>query len=96
MSAPAASWIHTQREISAHARTLSYDRAGYGGSDVDPHDRTLSRIVDDLTALLDALGEKEPVVLVGHSWGGPIMRLFADRSPERVRETIFGVVEQLP
>ncbi|GGU85376.1 alpha/beta fold hydrolase [Lentzea flava] len=89
MSAPAACWVHTQREVSARARTLSYDRAGYGGSDIDPHDRTLDRIVNDLTAMLDALGEAEPVVLVGHSWGGPIIRLFADRHPHRVAGLVF-------
>ncbi|SDM33298.1 alpha/beta fold hydrolase [Allokutzneria albata] len=89
MGAPAASWIHTQREVSARGRTLSYDRAGYGGSDADPHDRTLERIVDDLTALLDLLGETAPVVLVGHSWGGPVIRLFADRHPERVAGLVF-------
>lgn len=89
MSAPGSSWIHTQREVSARYRTLSYDRAGYGGSDVDPHDRTLDRIVDDLTALLDALGESAPVLLVGHSWGGPIIRVFADRYPHRVAGLVF-------
>ncbi|MDX8029207.1 alpha/beta hydrolase [Lentzea sp. BCCO 10_0856] len=87
MSAPGSSWIHTQREVSARYRTLSYDRAGYGGSDEDPHDRTLDRIVDDLTAVLAT--ETEPVVLVGHSWGGPIIRLFADRHPERVAGMVF-------
>jgi len=99
MSAPAASWVHTQREVSARARTLSYDRAGYGGSDVDPHDRTLERIVDDLTSLLDALAETAPVVLVGHSWGGPIIRLFADRHSERVAGLVFvdaSLVEAMP
>ncbi|MEU0877387.1 alpha/beta hydrolase [Lentzea sp. NPDC005914] len=89
MSAPASSWVHTQREVSARYRTLSYDRAGYGGSDVDTHDRTLDRIVDDLTALLDVLGENDPVVLVGHSWGGPIIRVFADRHPDRVAGMVF-------
>ncbi|SDJ05126.1 Pimeloyl-ACP methyl ester carboxylesterase [Lentzea albidocapillata subsp. violacea] len=89
MSAPGSTWIHTQREVSARYRTLSYDRAGYGGSDVDPHDRTLDRIVDDLTSLLDALGETEPVLLVGHSWGGPIIRVFADRYPRRVAGMVF-------
>lgn len=99
MSAPAATWIHTQREISASAPTLSYDRAGYGGSDVDPHDRTLQRIVDDLTAVLDALGQTDPVVLVGHSWGGPVLRLFAYRHPERVAGLVLvdaTVVEGVP
>ncbi|MFD8498144.1 alpha/beta fold hydrolase [Amycolatopsis sp. NPDC059657] len=89
MSAPAASWVHTQREISARTRTLSYDRAGYGGSDDDSRDRTLERIVDDLTGLLDALGETRPVVLVGHSWGGPIIRLFCERHPQRVAGLVF-------
>lgn len=89
MSAPAASWIHTQREISEHARTMSYDRAGYGGSDVDPQDRTIERITEDLSALLGAMGENDPVVLVGHSWGGPILRYFADRNPQRVAGLVF-------
>ncbi|TDD56855.1 alpha/beta hydrolase [Kribbella antibiotica] len=99
MSAPAASWVHTQREISAHARTLSYDRAGYGGSDVDPADRTLERLADDLTALLDARGETAPVILVGHSWGGPILRLFCERHPDRVAGLVFidaTVTEVMP
>ncbi|MFD5215995.1 alpha/beta fold hydrolase [Microbacterium sp. NPDC058345] len=89
MSAPAACWAHTQRELSTFARTLSYDRAGYGGSDVDRSDRTLERLAEDLTSLLDAIGESEPVVLVGHSWGGPIIRCFADRHPERVAGMVF-------
>ena len=99
MSAPAASWVHTQREVSTSARTLSYDRAGYGGSDVDRQPRTLERIVDDLTALLDAVGETAPVVLVGHSWGGPVIRLFADRHPDRVAGLVFvdaSLAEAMP
>jgi pimeloyl-ACP methyl ester carboxylesterase len=99
MSAPAGSWVHTQREISKTTRTLAYDRAGYGGSDVDPLPRTLERIVDDLTMLLDAVGETAPVVLVGHSWGGPIIRLFADRHPSRVAGLVFvdaSLAEAMP
>jgi pimeloyl-ACP methyl ester carboxylesterase len=99
LSAPAASWVHTQREVSTRARTLSYDRAGYGGSDVDPQPRTLERIVDDLTALLDAVDETGPVVLVGHSWGGPVLRLFAERHPDRVAGLVFvdaTLVEAMP
>jgi pimeloyl-ACP methyl ester carboxylesterase len=89
MSAPAAEWVHTQRQISARARTISYDRAGYGGSDVASDNRALEHLAGDLAALLDALGETEPVVLVGHSWGGPILRTFAHQHPARVAGLVF-------
>ncbi|RZQ60986.1 alpha/beta fold hydrolase [Amycolatopsis suaedae] len=89
MSAPAAEWVHTQRQISERARTLSYDRAGYGGSDDADDDRSLDHLAGDLAALLDALGETEPVVLVGHSWGGPILRTFAHHHPRRVAGLVF-------
>ncbi|MEU0797359.1 alpha/beta hydrolase [Amycolatopsis sp. NPDC005961] len=89
MSAPAASWVHTQREIGARTRTVAYDRAGYGGSDPDPRDRTIERLADDLAGLLDGLGETRPVVLVGHSWGGPVIRLLAERRPHRVAGLVF-------
>ncbi|MFI7680237.1 alpha/beta fold hydrolase [Actinophytocola sp. NPDC049390] len=89
MSAPAAEWVHTQRQVSERARTVSYDRAGYGGSDDATDDRSLEHLADDLAALLDALDETEPVVLVGHSWGGPILRTFAHHHPQRVAGLVF-------
>lgn len=89
MSAPAAEWIAVQRAVSAEARTLAYDRAGYSGSDYDPEPRTPERMTDDLHALLKALGESGPVILVAHSWGGTIVRLFARAHPERVRGIVL-------
>jgi pimeloyl-ACP methyl ester carboxylesterase len=84
MGAAASSWIPVQRLVSQRLRTVAYDRAGFGGSDPDPAPRTLGRIVSDLRALLDALDVPEPVVLVGHSWGGPIVRAFAHTHPSAV------------
>lgn len=84
MSAPAAEWLAVQRGVSARARTLSYDRSGYGGSDDDPQPRTVARMADDLHAVLTAAGEHGPVVLVAHSWGGPIIRAFVRNHPDRV------------
>lgn len=89
MGGPAAEWLAVQRSISRKARTLAYDRAGYGGSDVDTHERTLDRIVDDLAAMLDALSENGPLVIVGHSWGGAIATVFADRYPERLAALVL-------
>lgn len=89
MSAPAAEWLAVQRAVSAHARTLAYDRSGYGGSDDDPHPRTLERMANDLGALLTALGETDPVVLVAHSWGGPIVRAFLQRESHRAAAVVL-------
>jgi len=89
MSAPAGEWLAVQRAVSAHARTLSYDRSGYGGSDDDPHPRTLERMADDLGAVLAAVKETDPVVLVAHSWGGPIIRAFAHGASDRVAGVVL-------
>jgi pimeloyl-ACP methyl ester carboxylesterase len=43
----------------------------------------------DLAAVLDAVGESQPVVLVAHSWGGPIVRAFARGSPDRVAGVVL-------
>src|SRR4051794_4002031 len=75
MSAAASSWIPVQRLVSQQLQTIAYDRAGFGGSDSDTSPRTVERIVHDLHALLAALQITDPVILVGHSWGGPIIRL---------------------
>lgn len=99
LGAPASSWVHTQRQVAAHARTISYDRAGFGGSDPDAAPRTLGRLATDLAGMLDALGETAPVVLVGHSWGGPILRAFAAAHPVRVAGLVLvdaSTAETLP
>lgn len=88
-TAPAAEWIAVQRAASATARTLAYDRSGYAGSDDDATPRTIERMADDLLGVLDAIGETRPVVLVAHSWGGAIVRLFARRHPERVAGVVL-------
>jgi pimeloyl-ACP methyl ester carboxylesterase len=81
----AGTWVAVQHRLSATCRTIAYDRAGLGGSDRDIRPRSLDRMADDLAEFLDALDLDEPVVLVAHSWGGPLVRLFAERRPERVR-----------
>jgi pimeloyl-ACP methyl ester carboxylesterase len=65
--------------VTPFARVCVYDRAGFGWSDPGPFPRTASRIADELRVLLDRSGEKPPYVLVGHSFGGLVMRIFAKR-----------------
>jgi pimeloyl-ACP methyl ester carboxylesterase len=78
------SWTALQRELSKSFKTISYDRAGLGWSDLGPMPRTADRIVDELHSLLRRAGINPPYVLVGHSFGGLVMPLFAARFPDEV------------
>lgn len=55
----------------------SYDRAGAGWSDPSPKPRTSCVIAEELHALLHNAGNAPPFVLVGHSFGGLNMRMYA-------------------
>ena len=85
----ASDWQVVQDRLAAKGlKSVAYDRAGLGHSDPGPLPRDGCAIVADLAALLDAAGETQPVVLVGHSMGGLMVRLFALTHPKRV----LGVV----
>lgn len=74
----ASDWAVVQERLAAKGlRSLAYDRAGLGYSDAGPAPRDGRAINDDLEALLGALRETGPILLVGHSMGGLMVRLFA-------------------
>ena len=70
--------------ISETTRTCVYNRAGHGHSDAAKDSRDLTALANDLSVVVRAVGGGRPVVLVGHSFGGPITRYFAYGRPERV------------
>lgn len=78
------SWSHLQRELAQSYRVVSYDRAGLGWSDLGPLPRTADRIVDELHTLLERAAIPPPYILVGHSFGGLTMPLFAARFPVEI------------
>lgn len=78
------SWSLVQDRLAAHTRVVSYDRAGLGWSDPGPLPRTASQIVEELRGLLRAAAVAPPYLLVGHSYGGLTVRLFAARYPDEV------------
>ena len=86
---PALGWILVQPEVAKFARVCSYDRAGYGWSDPGPEPRTSSEIAKELKALLDAAGERPPYVMVGHSFGGFNVRVFAGLYPGEVAGVVL-------
>jgi pimeloyl-ACP methyl ester carboxylesterase len=77
-------WSLVQPGVAKFARVCSYDRAGDGWSELGPHPRTLRQIVYELHTLLDKAGVKPPLVLVGHSYGGWLTRLYALTYPADV------------
>ena len=78
------SWSELQRTLARSFRVVSYDRAGLGWSELGPMPRTADRIVDELHSLLERAAISPPYVLVGHSFGGLTMPLFAARFPDEV------------
>ncbi|PHS31641.1 MAG: alpha/beta hydrolase [Methylophaga sp.] len=71
------------------SRTCVYDRPGYGWSDYGPRPRTSRRIAVELRTLLRQADINPPYILVGHSFGGFNLRLFASFFPETVEGMIL-------
>jgi pimeloyl-ACP methyl ester carboxylesterase len=77
-------WSLVQPRVASFARVCSYDRAGDGWSDLGPHPRTMHQIVFELHTLLEKAGVRPPYVLVGQSYGGVLVRLYAATYPADV------------
>jgi pimeloyl-ACP methyl ester carboxylesterase len=70
-------WASVQAAVAAFTRVCSYDRAGLGRSTPGVQLRTAGHMTEELHALLHNVGIPSPYVLVGHSFGGLIVQLFA-------------------
>jgi pimeloyl-ACP methyl ester carboxylesterase len=77
-------WKDVLPAVSAFSRVCTYDRAGLGDSDGAPGPRTGLRMVEEFDTLLTRAAVRPPYVLVGHSFGGLLVRLYAARHPAKV------------
>jgi pimeloyl-ACP methyl ester carboxylesterase len=84
----AESLANLAQEVQSFTRALIYDRAGLGQSDPAPRPRTIQHAVTDLHALLHTAQIPGPYLLVGHSFGGLIVRLYA----HQYRQEVVGLV----
>jgi pimeloyl-ACP methyl ester carboxylesterase len=83
-------WHQLQPRLTSTTRTCSYDRAGYGFSELgNDLPRDIRHDVTDLHSLLKAAKEHGPYLLVGHSDGGHIIGAFSDAYPKEVVGLIF-------
>ena len=77
-------WQLVQPEVAQFARVCTYDRAGMGWSEPGAQPRTSQQIVEELHDLLGNAGVQGPYVLVGHSFGGTNVQLYASQYPNEV------------
>ena len=80
----ALDWSLVTEQVSEFAATVSYDRAGLGWSEPTNRPRDIATLVADLDQMLQASDARAPYVLVGHSYGGLIVRAYAYAHPEKV------------
>ena len=77
-------WVNVQSRAGEFTQACSYDRSGYGWSEMGIKPRTSKRIVSELTKILKIAKKEPPYILVGHSFGGLNMQLFARTNPKDV------------
>lgn len=77
-------WSLVQPEVAKFARAVVYDRGGLGWSDPSPKPRTAAAMVEELHTLLGRASIEPPYVLVGQSFAGLLVRLFAYTHPDEM------------
>ena len=82
-------WGGVQPALAKTTRVCSYDRAGFGWSEVLPPPRDADHIADELHGLLAAARIDGPIVLMGHSISGIYIREYATRYPAEIAGLIF-------
>jgi pimeloyl-ACP methyl ester carboxylesterase len=87
LGSPLQEWDLVAPEVSATSQVVRYERRDT--LDHFGHVPTAQEAAEDLAALLDVLDLREPVILVGHSVAGLVLRAFASAHPTRVAGLVF-------
>jgi pimeloyl-ACP methyl ester carboxylesterase len=89
IGATSISWALVDERLAEFARVYEYDRAGYGWSAPNDRPKVARDLVEQLREVLAAAGAPSPRILVGHSFGGMMMRLYAGLYPEEVAGVVM-------
>lgn len=84
-----SAWDAVINGIEGATRVCAYDRANLGRSDKAPGPRTYHDMTRDLQVLLEKAHIGGPYILVGHSMGGMLVRIFADQHPGEVAGVVL-------
>lgn len=89
LGANSLAWAMVQPKVAQLTRVCSYDRAGSGWSQSISGERTGAVMVEELHQLLANAGIGGPYIIVGHSFGGILARLFAQRFSAEVEGLVL-------
>jgi pimeloyl-ACP methyl ester carboxylesterase len=87
--APQTYWNGIVSAIAADSTVVTYDRAGYGKSELGTEPRSVKNIAAELNRLLGKLDIPKSYIIAGHSFGTRIARLFASDYPDTVKGVIL-------
>lgn len=82
-------WRDVAPQVARSNKVVTYSRAGHGRSEARPGVPTLASRTDELEQLIAAAGWTPPFVLVGHSYGGFLIRSYAARHPAQIAGMVF-------
>jgi pimeloyl-ACP methyl ester carboxylesterase len=88
LGATSSAWAWIQPTVAKTTRVCAYDRAGLGWSDPSPAPRDAQHIATELHTLLQNAQISGPYVLVGWSYGGLYIRVYANQ----YRDEVAGLV----
>jgi pimeloyl-ACP methyl ester carboxylesterase len=87
--ANSTAWANIQPEAADNTRVCAYDRAGTGWSEPGPGPGDPQQIAGELHTLLGNAGIDGPYILVGHSFGGLYVRMYAYQYPNEVEGMVL-------
>ncbi|WP_141539112.1 alpha/beta fold hydrolase [Bacillus cereus] len=82
-------WLPIIEKLSEQFTVVSYHRPGYGKSELGNQSRTARQVTKELHMLLNKLGIHEPIILIGHSYGGLCAQHFAMLHEDKLQALIL-------
>ena len=74
-------WTRVQNQLAEHTQVCAYDRPGMGWSEPAAGERDALTMTAELHTLLETAGIPAPYMIVGHSFGGILTRIYAQQYP---------------
>jgi pimeloyl-ACP methyl ester carboxylesterase len=84
-------WFTNQifQKLSANNQVIAYNRAGYAPSSIGDELRNVQQLANDLKEVIQLLSHNNQVIIVGHSVGGSIARMYAIQNREKVKALLL-------